>query len=445
MSRKTYSVLLIAAGLFLGGFSASAQSGEYGSFTPYSVFGVGDLSSPGSAYNAGMAGVGIATRNHRYLNTVNPAAISARDSLAMMLDFTIDNANTLYRQNYGGETFRSGNNRTNVSSFAMSFPIWNKLSAAVGLRPYSSVGYKYKIVEDDPAMIANNGSISYSANGLGSLYNVFGAASWAIGKRLSVGAEADYIFGKVEKSFAQDFSASAYNEVQDKYTLNLNSLSGKFGLQYEQPIGKDWKIGVGATYFLSGRLKGYIDYASAAVGSVESLTIDSFSDTLGMRANPIYLANEAGLGISVNYADKFRAELNYLRADWTKSGMDLADGFATADAKLPMATTVKESWKLGFEYVPNINDVRYYYRKMAYRAGAYFNKEYFTLAGQPVNSAGITLGVTLPVFRWYNGVSITMDAGQRGGLQNGMVRERYIKFSVGVNLFDIWFVKTQYQ
>lgn len=444
MLRKTYRVILIAAAILSCGLSAHAQSGEYGAFTPYSVFGVGELSSPGSAYNAGMAGVGIAGRNNRYLNTLNPAAVSARDSLAMMLDFTIDNANTIYKQVYGGQSYSSANNRTNVGSFAMSFPIWRKFSAAVGLRPYSSVGYNYTLVETDPVMIANNGNIVYSATGLGSLYNLFGAGSLAIGKRLALGVEADYIFGKIEKKFAQDFSAAAYNKVQDVYNLSLHSFGGKLGLQYEQPLGKDWKLGFGATCFLSGKLGGYIDYTSSSVGSVESVIIDSYSDTLSHRSRAIYLANELGLGVSVNYADKFRAELNYLRADWNKSGIDLVDGFSTADAVLPMATTVKESWRMGFEYVPNISDVRYYHKKIAYRAGAYYNTEYFTLAGQSVKSAGITIGATLPVFRWYNGLTLTMDLGQRGNLQNGLVRERYIKFSVGVNLFDIWFQQPKY-
>ena len=85
MPRKTYSVL---AALLLSGLCAFAQSGEYGSYSPYSIFGVGNLAGSPSAYVSGMAGTGIASRNNRYLNTLNPAAVSVRDSLALMIDFS---------------------------------------------------------------------------------------------------------------------------------------------------------------------------------------------------------------------------------------------------------------------------------------------------------------------------------------------------------------------
>lgn len=75
-----------------------AQDGTYGAYSPYSIYGVGDISKEGTAYNKSMGGVGIATRNRRFINYLNPAAVTARDSLAFMADFGISEKNTLYRQ-----------------------------------------------------------------------------------------------------------------------------------------------------------------------------------------------------------------------------------------------------------------------------------------------------------------------------------------------------------
>ena len=58
---------------------------------------------------------------------------------------------------------------------------------------------------------------------------------------------------------------------------------------------------------------------------------------------------------------------------------------------------------------------------------------------------GITIGATFPVFRWYNGITVGLELGQRGSLSDNMIREKYINFSIGVNIFDIWFRKTQYE
>ena len=138
------------------------------------------------------------------------------------------------------------------------------------------------------------------------------------------------------------------------------------------------------------------------------------------------------------------AEFDYVRSDWRKSGMDKFKGFAV-DGESVFSTTVSNSFRAGFEIVPNRNDIRYYFKKCAYRAGVYYDQSYFKLDGNNVNSLGVTLGITLPVFRWYNGLSLGVDVGQRASARNNMIRERYAKFVIGFNIHDLWFRKVQYQ
>ena len=57
----------------------------YSGFSPYSVYGVGDLHTPGTAWNAGMGGVGIAARSKRFVNILNPASVTSRDSLSSLV------------------------------------------------------------------------------------------------------------------------------------------------------------------------------------------------------------------------------------------------------------------------------------------------------------------------------------------------------------------------
>ena len=83
-------------------------------------------------------------------------------------------------------------------------------------------------------------------------------------------------------------------------------------------------------------------------------------------------------------------------------------------------------------------------RRCAYRAGVYYDQAYYKLDGNNVNSMGITFGMTLPVFRWYNGLTVGVDLGQRASAANGMIRERYAKLAIGFNIHDIWFQKPRY-
>ena len=89
MSIKLFRKIIFGAALVLSCNVVSAQDGAYSSYSPYSVFGVGDIARQGTAYNKSMGGVGIASRNNRFINYLNPAAVAARDTLSFMLDFGV--------------------------------------------------------------------------------------------------------------------------------------------------------------------------------------------------------------------------------------------------------------------------------------------------------------------------------------------------------------------
>ena len=165
-----------------------AQNGAYNGFTPYSMYGVGDLQTPGSAYNKSMGGVGIASRNNRFMNLMNPAAVTARDSLSFMADFGVM-ANT---QLFKSDGVSSANNLFNISNLAISFPVYKSSAMYVGISPYSNVGYSFSAPETDQAIIGRTGNITYTSSGEGSIYQVFlggGATFW---KKFSVGVEGIY-------------------------------------------------------------------------------------------------------------------------------------------------------------------------------------------------------------------------------------------------------------
>ena len=199
---------------------------------------------------------------------------------------------------------------------------------------------------------------------------------------------------------------------------------------------------LGATYRLGTGMKGYAtEYRYANLSSVTD-TLRYNVDTLAKSG--LRIADEIGVGISFKGADKWSAEFNYTRSDWKKSGFDNAAGFAVSgDSKF--TASVSQSFRAGFEITPNRNDIRYYLKRCTYRAGLYHEQAYYMLDGNNVNSTGITLGLTLPVFRLNNGISLGVDMGQRSNARNNMIRERYVMFAVGFNMHDLWFRKPTYQ
>ena len=433
MTKKIFSLLVF----ILTSVCVFAQEGAHGAYSPYSIFGIGDLSQQGTAFNKGMGGVGIATRNNRFINYMNPAAVTARDSLAFMADFGLVQKNTFYAQN----NLKSANNTFNIYDFIMSFPIWRSSAFMVGITPFSDVGYDFAHIETDPNIIGNTGNIEYNSYGNGSVYQIFVGAGATFWKRLSVGAEAIYYFGNIDKITKMNYSDASYRSINSGSQLSIRGVTGKFGLQYEQKVAGDVSVVVGGTYRLGTDMKGYaVNYQYATQSSVSD-SLKYRVDTLGMEK--LRIGDEIAVGLAVKCGDKWSAEINYTRSDWSNSGFNSAPGFAVR-GDMDFATTVSQSYRAGFEFTPNRNDIRYYLKQCTYRGGIYYDQEYYTVNGNNVNKMGITLGVTLPVFKLYNGLTLGIDFGQRASKQNNMIREQYFMFNIGFNIHDKWFQKLQY-
>lgn len=443
MLRRILIDISLAVVSLFAGFSAFAQSsGEFSAYSPYSVYGIGDMINQGTPFNRSMGGVGVASRNNRYINVLNPASMTERDTLSVMADVSGGSFNKLFKEG----NIKSADNMVNITGINVSLPISYKyhIAAFAGIAPYSSTGYTCVANESDYSVIGKTGSISYTQNGQGSVYDVYAGLAWTLWKRLSIGVQYLYYFGYTNKSFTETFSSTEYSGLTDKYVMKLKSHNVKFGLQYDQPIGKKVKLCVGGTYSLSPKILGTSEHFVSA----SSLISDNIKHDI------IYLENldkapriapELGTGIALNISDRIRLEFDYVRSDWTECNFETTPGFYVNGLNgKGFSSTVSDSFRAGFEITPNRNDIRYYYKKITYRAGAYYTRESFKVDGNQINSMGITLGATLPIYRWSNGFTAAVELGQRGSLKDNLIRERYVNVTVGINMYDIWFQKHQY-
>ncbi len=444
MSAKTIEALFISLLLLIPATISRAQDGADESYSPYSVFGIGDISRQGTAYNKGMGGVGIANRSHRFVNYLNPAAVTARDTLSFMMDVGVVNQNKIFRQGSG----KSVNNSTNMFNFVATFPIYKKSAFILGITPFSDVGYDFSHPITDPSVIGNTGNVTYSSEGSGSLYQLFGGMGASLWSNFSVGAELIYVFGNLDKDTRMSFDDNTYRSIYSGYTLQLNAVTGKFGVQYEKPLSNGLTLTAGATYRMGAKLKGYAKgYQYAAVSGVVDTTYNAkrnFTDTLSRSGNNVKLGSEYGIGISLRKDDLWSLEFDYLFSDWGNSGFDSHRGFSNRGAA-NFTTTSSQSFRGGFEITPNRNDIRYYLRRCTYRIGAYYDTMYYKVNGEQIRQFGLTLGTTLPVFRWYNGLTLGIDLGQKGSTSGRLIKENYIMFNVGINIHDIWFQKPKYE
>ncbi len=99
-------------------FSSCAFS-QINTYSPYSRFGIGQLTKTGLGQNSAMGTSGIALRTKAQINYINPAAYTAIDTNSFVFDFGISGSST----NYSSDQYHTKLNNFNIQHLAIGFPV----------------------------------------------------------------------------------------------------------------------------------------------------------------------------------------------------------------------------------------------------------------------------------------------------------------------------------
>ena len=88
-------------------------------FTPYTLYGVGNLNTGGTAAAGTMAGVGAAMRSATSFNAVNPASYSAASAQTFIFSFGMQGQNDYLKS----KNYRSSHNAFSINDVSMQFRI----------------------------------------------------------------------------------------------------------------------------------------------------------------------------------------------------------------------------------------------------------------------------------------------------------------------------------
>ncbi len=122
-------------------FTAIAAEGQVAS-SPFSKFGIGDLTGTGIAQNQGMGGIGISNPSPWYMNNQNPALLVFNRVMVFQAGLQYEKI----RESDGTNSQKFGSG--NLNYLAIAFPVkLNKWITAIGLMPYSHVNYKLSFTD----------------------------------------------------------------------------------------------------------------------------------------------------------------------------------------------------------------------------------------------------------------------------------------------------------
>lgn len=435
--RKTILKTLLAtfAGAVLLHSQAAAQSSSLNTFSPYTFYGLGDISSQGTTYMRSMGGAGIAYRNPSKINYLNPASMGGGMRNSFMINLGLEGGNYYLKDGQGRKT---SFNTFNIKNIALQFPVSRIISVGVSVAPMSSVGYRIEKLEDDPDIRADLGRVTYNYEGEGGLTQVKAGGGIMLHRKLSVGAEMVYYQGRIERSFDINItpimSTGTQSNIYSYFRNEVSKVYANFGVQYSPIFSEKKMLTVGATYQPGGKLEPRVtrmvpsgDFYADTVSYNSYLSDFSMPDMIA--GGVFYQTEKLSVGADYSYQDWAR---NNTENNLTSNGVSYRN---------------TSSFRLGGEYTPNRLDVRRFMNRMTYRFGFRYNDYYMSFNGQDVTDKAVTFGVGVPLkLAGLSSINVGLEAGTRGSVKNGMVKENYFKVSIGLSLFgeDDWFVKRRY-
>lgn len=472
---KSIAVLLIATCSF----------SQKGTQTPYSALGLGELKENEYAAFAAMGGASMASSDSAVINHDNPAsyAFTARHHpiLQVGLEGRVSTFETSTQENR--QQFVS------LNQLQLALPIKQRWGVALGLKPFSFTGYriaKYKTLEDSSKQLkttAGDGS-TYQLF-LGCAYRVLEKASSVQRivqrdtlranrhNRLSLGLHINYLSGTHEHirtlqypSLVEGLNAKAINALRLSditYTLGLHYRYGWKRSRIDGSAAVPRSLALGVSYSPPLNIRAYRDmevysyvHSGLEFNSGETIldTVTLIQDDRGSVQLPqswkIGIAYQTGPRSAERSASlRWSADLRYQR--WSNYRQDFGVAW-TNELKDRL------SIGMGVEWTPvALPKTRTsFFSKLHYRFGwNYLFTEWRVLndAGEDTDLTryGASFGVGVPITVLRSSattVNFGMNLGRLGTTKNGLIREQYIGWFLGVSITpgvgDLWFLKRKY-
>ncbi len=433
---KRNNALSVVMVLIICGFSGFAQNNN--TTSPYSRYGLGDLHHYGYGRTAAMGGASLGSRHSVQINSANPASYNANDSLSFLFDFGIDGTFSNYKSSSGSLTA----NDINFRYFSLSWPVTKWFGAGMGVQPFSDMGYEVAFSE----ALTGVGNVYQSYKGEGTTSKAFFGAAVSPVKGLSVGANLNYIFGRLNQNTVVAFDDPNLFYISKTEGTRLRDFTLTYGLQYDYELKKNQFLTVGVSFEKQNDFT-----ALHRLFSSKSISIgtSSLSDTLEFRPETkdiIKLPSTFGIGLSYNKIDKLEVNLDYYHAGWsnskTKFVYNPADGSYTVQTDEYLTNQNRIS--AGFEYIPEATSIRSYLKRVRYRAGIHQENSYLKLNNHQVKEFGISFGAGFPFPKSKSSANFAIEFGKKGTTDNNLVRNNYTKLSLYLNLYDYWFIKRKF-
>jgi hypothetical protein len=272
--------------------------------------------------------------------------------------------------------------------------------------------------------------------GDGGINQLFVGAGVQLFKSLSVGFNAAYIWGDLERTVKT--SGSSYvNSLQKEYNASISNYKLDFGIQYIQPVSAKDELTLGAVFSPGHKLNS--DPYCRIVSSNSSISkADTTTYTI---TNGLEIPTSIGFGVAYNHDKKLRVGADFKYQNWGSIDFpELENNSYSLRSGL-----LKDSYKvnMGAEWIPNPRSTRSFFHHVRYRVGASFVTPYYYINGQDgPKELQLSLGLGVPIMNGYNNRSIlNISAQWQHRSADNLITENTFRLNIGLTFNERWFSK----
>jgi len=397
--------------------------------SPYSLNELGEINFLGNVSNLSMGGIDSAIDSIEF-NINNPSSLAKLKTTNYLIG-------TFYKYTGISNVNSTDNiNTANINYIAVGIPT-KRFGFGFGVLPYSSVGFNLQTTEEYNTANSINSRL-FGAEG--NINKAFVSIGFPLLKYLSLGASANYNFGK--------FNYEKFNLIENvNYGIFSNSSSEISGFTYNFssnlsiPLKNDFTLNLVYSFYPEGDLDSY-NIESLYTSNTSSITLESLGDFVDVDLNSRGLENtklpvpkksifSLGLEKKNSWFLGFQYE-SKLSSNFENVFLDTQN----------VSYRDSNSLSIGGYIIPDSSSLISYWRRVVYRIGIKNEKKSIIVNNLPVNHFSLNLGLGLPI-AGLSKANLGLEIGKVGD-NDSLVKENYFALRLGLSLNDVWFIKRKY-
>lgn len=432
-------------------FYLSAQNNS-----PYSRFGLGDMSPQTNVTGRGMGGISAAYSDWFSVNFNNPASYSRFLTSQEKVSKKLSAGRVVFDvgTNFESRKLIAPNTPNSFSSNDLLFsyiqvgvPLRKNWGLAFGIRPVSRVSYLINRDEflKDPSN--PNDTIERAITqfrGSGGTYLPSIGTGFALGN-FSAGVNMGYLFGNREITTLRSLINDSLSYYSSQHNTNsfVGGLFFNAGVQYQVNLNEakttllrlgvagNWKQNINGSQDLLRQT-----FTRGAAG--EEVRVDSVFEQEGVSGAVVYPSSyKAGFVVHHNGTNNSGWLFG---ADYSQNKWSNYRFFGKTDS-------VQDNWMLNVGAQLSPRSRNNYFSNVTYRFGVFAGEDYIKVGKElPIMGASFGMALPLGISRMAPSqvsiVNIGFEYMKRGNNDN-LLKENFFRVSLGLNLTDLWFGKTR--